>query len=179
MMNAFGESRSSRRRRVAVPAAIAAAGVAIGSAAWACTPSVRDDQTRIASCTPPAGATRGCQATLSSEQPFPNATWVKGPAGSRITAFTNTGDNPGALYDLVFVSSFQISQGIACYHSDTKIGGPVAAEQDGGRPNTAGTIPSNASLGRGEVCFSDSASRAANNYTASTSSIPASFKVIV
>lgn len=179
-MNAFGEGvRSSHRRRIAVPAAIVGGALALGSAAWACTPSVRDEQTRFASCTPPAGATKPCKATLSSEQPFPNATFIKGPAGSRLTAYTETGDNPGVAYDLVFVSSVQLNQGIACYHAPTRIGGPVTAESDGGRPLTTGTIPSNAPLGRGEVCFSDSASRAANNYVASTSSIPGSFKVIV
>ena len=177
MKNDHQSGRSGRRRLVA-PVAITALGVAMASAAWACTPATRDDKTKIQQCSAPNNSTTNpnnkvCKPLLGTP-PFPDATQVKGPAGSALIAYTESGGAPGTPFDLMFVSSAQLANGVACFQDpSTKIGGPTVANANGGVPATSGIIPTNAPLGGGQVCFSDTATHSLR------SSIPAGFKVII
>lgn len=177
-MSAFGERfAEGGRRRLLVPAAVVAAGICVASAAWACTPGVRDEQTKISSCTVPSGSTKVCKPLLDTPA-FPNATSVKGPAGSQIVAYTITGSQPNAPFDLMFANSTELSSGVPCFQA-TKIGGPSISESDGGIGQTVGTIPANAPIGRSEVCFADSASHTSGTHLGGVSTVPAFFKVTV
>lgn len=183
-MKRSGETkRAGHKRRLLVPAAIAAAALGVASAAWACTPAERDSRTKLSNCTAPAGSTKVCKPLLGTT-PFPEATAVKGPAGSRIVAYTESGSTTGQAFDLLFADKIDLADGEACFQSLTKLGGPSITDGNGGIPPTIGTIPSDAPLGGGEVCFSDTASRTANEASNSTvasgnSTVPAVFKVIV
>lgn len=163
----------ARHRRLAVPAAIAAAAVGVGSAAWACVPSTPDKQTKISQCSAPSGSLKKCKTPIGAPT-FPNATFVKGPSGSTLVAYVTgpgMGTSTARLYDLVFASKPQLDAGTPCAsEASVELAGPVASVTGGGLPHTSGTIPANSPLGLGQVCFAD-VTRTQN------SSIPASFKV--
>lgn len=160
MIKIPGSSRWARRR-ILVPAAAALAGVAFASAAWACVPA-SDRRTLIQNCAAPSGSPKVCKPMLGTPA-FPNATSVKGPSRSILTAFVNSGLD-GATYDLVFVNATQLANGTVCRNGQVINNGstPAVSDFDGGVPPTAGTIPANSPLGRGQVCFSDT-SRVVDN----------------
>lgn len=153
----------------------------MASTAWACTigvpgpPTVSqpggDAQTRFSSCTPPAGATRPCKAMLDTPE-FPHATAIKGPPGSTVVAFVRAGLGRGESHMLRFLAKPQLDAGISCYSEQaTAIGGPMVSDANGALANTSGTIPTNAPVGGGQVCFAKTG--------ASGGSVPAKFKVII
>lgn len=156
--------------RVVAPVAVAVAGIAVGSVAWACVPDV-DTQTYIASCSPPVNSPKPCKTPLG-RPPFPDATFVKGPSGSTIQAYvTGDGMAKGVPHDLLFASKTQLEGGSQCVSSASVIiGGPTLGNANGGISATSGTIPSNSPLGLSAVCFSD------KTQSFSTSQ-PATFKV--
>jgi hypothetical protein len=163
--------------------AAAAAALAIGaaSAAFACVPN-HDNQTYYGSCQAPQGSTKVCKPMLNTPA-FPTATAIKGPAGSRFWAYVTGGpmlDN--TPYDLMFASSALLANGGDC-HLDPAvvIGGPTIAKNDG-IPPTLGTIPANAPLGKGQVCFSDHplhTNQTGTGHLIASSSLPAIFKVVI
>ena len=171
---------AGRRRKVVAPMAITGVGMMMASAAWAChpgtpgiglDPTTGDGQTRFASCTPPAGATRPCKAMLNTPA-FPNATAIKGPPGSGVVAFVGGGLERGKTHMLRFLSKPQLDSGIACHSGQsTSIGGPTVSDSGGALARTNGTIPTTAPVGGGQVCFADVANMGG--------SVPAKFKVII
>ena len=167
-------------RRVLTTVSIGAVGVVTASAAWACAPGGHlpgtgappgDRQTRLSSCTPPQGATRPCKPLLGTPT-FPNATAVKGPAGSTVSAYVSGGLDPGEPFTLRFLGKPQLDSGTSC-HSDqsTAMSDPRISDLSGALSNTRGTIPPGAPLGGGQVCFASVAR--------SEGSIPATFKVVI
>lgn len=169
-MGNLEQSRGRRRRRAVVPAAIAGAGIAVGSVAWACVPA-NDTQTKVQSCSPPAGSPKPCKTPIGQPK-FPDATFVKGPSGSTLSAYvTGAGMQTGVPYDLLFASKTQLAAGNPCFSlASVVIGGPSVGNANGGISFTSGTIPANSPLGLGQICFADR-SRAVSD------SFPATFKV--
>lgn len=169
--------RRGGRRMGAVSGVGAVAVVALASAAWACVPAPQDKQTKVSSCTPPAAATKPCKTPVGAPA-FPNATFVKGPSGSRVSAYvTGPGMSSTELYDLVFATKPQLESGMSCGSPSSVVisGGPVLGSQNGGISSTSGTIPANSPLGLSQICFTNVNRPAA----ASNTSTPAQFKVTV
>ena len=178
MTTVSGIRRQASGQQAAVPALVVSAVVGLCSVASACVPVPNDAQTRVNSCSPPAGSTKPCKTPVGAA-PFPNATFVKGPSGSFLSAYVN---GPGMsmimVYDLVFAGGPQLENGLPCRSSaSTVIGGPVFGNQDGGVSSTAGTIPANSPLGLGQICFTSVNRPQAN--TSTSSSTPAQFKVTI
>jgi hypothetical protein len=171
-----GPAGSSRRCRLVVSAGIAAAAVGIGSVAWACVPSI-DKRTLIQSCTAPSSSGRLCKVPIG-QPAFPEATFVKGPAGSNLLAYVEgDGMEMGVPYDLLFLGKPLVTAGNPCASSAATVissgaPGPVGNTNGGINP-TAGTIPANAPIGGGQICFADRVNRSVS------SSEPATFKVVV
>lgn len=168
-------------RKLLAPLSVCAIGLVTASAAWACAPGGHipgvsppppgDRQTRFKSCNTPEGATRPCKAMLGTP-PFPNATAIKGPAGSTVLAFVSGGLDIGEPFTLKFASKPQLASGIVCSMAQsTEIGGPTVSDINGALENTTGTIPATAPLGGGQVCFAKAGR--------TEGSLPAKFKVIV
>ncbi len=167
-------------RKILIPVSLAAVGLVTTSAAWACAPGGHlpgtgappgDRQTRISSCTPPQGATRLCKPLLGTPS-FPNATAVKGPAGSTLSAYVGGGLNPGEPYTLRFLGKPQLDSGISCHSGQSSaMSDPRMSDLGGAVSNTGGTIPVDAPLGGGQVCFA--------NLAQSDGSLPAKFKVVI
>ncbi len=180
---AEAQLRASRRRPVVVAACLAGLSILAASAAWACEPG-HDNRTLIQSCGAPTGATKACKPMVGSEG-FPKATAVKGPAGSRLWAYVPSGPMlRNSPYDLMFASSAVLANGGDCHKfPSAAIGGPVLATGDGTIPATRGTIPTDAPLGKGQICFSDAPAHtsAADDpgHIIATESLPATFKVII
>jgi len=180
-MNELKVSGRNRRRRVSVGFSIAAGGVALASAAWACSPEPPPSNTQLSSCSKPASSTTPCQPVLGTPA-FPNANSVKGPAGSRVVAFTqgSSQDKAGQPFDLMFTSKPQIAAGVACGAAGSaKIAGPVSAGAftPWAIPSASGVVPTNAPLGGGQLCFTRSGTAGAPVNPGTTP--PALFKVVV
>jgi len=165
--------RSGRRRGLVVTAVAAAAGVGLGSVAWACVPNADDTRTVVQTCTAPAGSSKVCKPMLNTPA-FPNATAVKGPSGSRLTAYVpGPGMQPGVPYDLLFVSKTQLENGAACASDAATVissGAGTIGTTDEAIGATQGQIPANSPLGAGQLCF-------ASKLRSYSSSTPAVFKV--
>ena len=159
-MGALTAAVRGKRLRLSVPLGILGGGLTLASAAWACAPLVPipdggEAKLTINSCTAPPGATSKCKPVYGTPR-FPSATSVQGPAGSTLTASVFRGLIPGMKYDLQFTTKPQRKSGIACYsHEALVIGGPAVADAGGAVSRVPGTIPANAPLGLGHVCFSD------------------------
>lgn len=172
-MTAVKPGRTSNRHRLVVPVSVVAAGLSIASAAFACAPGPQpvenDTRTLIQSCTAPAASGKVCKAMLDTP-PFPEATAVKGPGGSRLIAYVKSGLASG-VYDMVFSDSAKVSSGAPCHVAPfTVLAGPLLSDYKGGISPIQGTIPANAPLGAGQVCFAG---------RATAGSLPAKFKVVV
>jgi hypothetical protein len=167
-------------RKLVAPLSICAVGLVTASAAWACAPGGHlpggspppgDRQTRFKSCNTPEGATKACKPMLGTPT-FPNATAIKGPAGSSVLAFVAGGLEIGEVFNLKFLSKPQLESGIVCsMEQSTAVGGPTVSDINGALEDTIGTIPTSAPLGGGQVCFA--------KVGRAEGSLPAKFKVIV
>jgi hypothetical protein len=173
MMIEIGRSQPGRRvRRAVVVTAVAAVGLA--SSAWACVPATPDKQTKVASCNPPPAATKPCKTPVGAPT-FPNATFVKGPSGSTLSAYVNGPGLASGIYDLVFATRPQLENGNSWGSATSAvIGGPVMTTS-GGISATTGTIPASSPLGLSQICFT-TVNRPATSVATST---PAQFKVTI
>jgi len=164
---------------------IVAVGLSFASAAWACAPNPGARQTKFVSCQQPAGASYACKPLLGTP-PFPDATSIKGNRGATVVAKVSSGLFPGYPFNMIFVNKKELAAGTSCTEGTRVIGGPTLAERDQSLPPTTGTIPLNAPLGGGQVCFvgADGPTGGGNVADSGSSSIafpgePAGFKVIV
>lgn len=185
--NCHDAPRGRRHRRAGVVAAASAAAVSVlvASAAWACAPgghTGHDGQTYFGSCGAPEGSTKACKPLLNTPA-FPEATAIKGPPGSRFWAYVKGGPMlNNAPYDLMFASKTLLANGGNCHNDPSLvIGGPTIAN-NGGIPPTLGTIPANAPLGKGQVCFSDSPAHTGKygeGHQLAGHNLPGIFKVVI